>query len=420
MRKLALTLLSTLAVAIPLHAERGREQSYFTFDDGGTVVRQAEDGREIDGRVNLPVYPGDEVITNRRGRAEIHLADGNVIALDRSTDVRLRSINDSYEADSNETIVELRYGHVAVQRTDFHREPLRLDTPSASYAAKDEAIYAVDSDSRGADRVSVFYGEIEVRAPARTSVIHEGEEARVDESGMYGLVSSNRGTADEFERWFNRRSQRYSRDASRYLDSSLAYSDYDLAQYGSWTYVSGLGTWGWRPYVAGGWRPYYYGSWLHGPNGCLTWFSSEPWGWVPYHYGRWAYQPYQRAHLDFGFGFYGRVRLSEIDLRPWTFMNANQIVSTRVDQAALTTVAIRQRLARDPGAGLAAVSGAHARFNRNEIRDPAAAIGNIVRRGVGSGTGREGSASATDLTPFFRRDPELSNHIRERIVRSAP
>ncbi|HEX9406839.1 MAG TPA: DUF6600 domain-containing protein [Thermoanaerobaculia bacterium] len=467
MRKLALTLLSTLAVAIPLHAERGREQSYFTFDDGGTVVRQAEDGREIDGRVNLPVYPGDEVITNRRGRAEIHLADGNVIALDRSTDVRLRSINDSYEADSNETIVELRYGHVAVQRTDFHREPLRLDTPSASYAAKDEAIYAVDSDSRGADRVSVFYGEIEVRTPARTSVIHEGEEARVDDSGMYGLVSSNRGTADEFERWFNRRSQRYSRDASRYLDSSLAYSDYDLAQYGSWTYVSGLGTWGWRPYVAVGWRPYYYGSWLHGPNGCLTWFSSEPWGWVPYHYGRWAYdpvfgwlwvpgytyspawvyfaygqgyfgwapagwydcyrpyygwayQPYQRARLDFGFGFYGRVRLNEIDLRPWTFMNANQIVSTRVDQAALTTDAIRQRLARDPSAGLAAVSGAPARFNRNEIRDPAAAIGNIVRRGVGSGTGREGSASATDLTPFFRRDPELSNHIRERIVRSAP
>src|SRR5262245_30396706 len=122
MRKLALTLLSTLAVAVPLQADRGRDQSYFTFDDGATIVRQAEDGREIDGRINLPLYPGDEVITNRRGRSEIRLADGNVIALDRSTDVRFRSINDSYEADSNETIVELRYGHVAIQRTDYNRE----------------------------------------------------------------------------------------------------------------------------------------------------------------------------------------------------------------------------------------------------------------------------------------------------------
>src|SRR5205085_2950423 len=37
-----------------------------------------------------------------------------------------------------------------------------------------------------------------------------------------------------------------------------------------------------------------------------------------------------------------------------------------------------------------------------------------------SGTGREGSGSAADMTPFFRRDPELSNSIRERVVRARP
>src|SRR5438128_6987330 len=370
-------------------------------------------------------------MTSRRGRAEIRLADGNIIALDRSTDVRFRSINDSYDTESNETVVELRYGHVAVQRTDYQRQALRLDTPSASYSATDQAVSAAESDSRGADRVGVFYGEIEGRTPSRTSVVREGEEGRVDEEGVYGLVTSRRGTADEFERWFTRRSQRYSHDTSQYLDGSLSYADYDLQQYGSWTYASSIGSWGWRPYVGVGWRPYYYGSWLYGPSGCLTWYSSEPWGWVPYHYGRWAndplfgwlwvpgytyspawvyfaygpgyfgwapagwydcyrpyygwaYAPYRRAGFDFGFGFNGRVRLNEIDLRPWTFVNANQIVSTRVDQAALTTAAIRQRLARDPAAS---VTGAPARFSRSEIRDPASAVGAIARRGVGSGPG---------------------------------
>jgi hypothetical protein len=465
MRKLTLTLLSTLAIALPLHASQGRSQSYFTYEDGGTLVRQGDDGREVDARVNLPLFPGDEVTTNRRGRAEIRLADGNVIALDRSTSIRFRSILDSYDDNASQTVVELRYGHVAVQRTDFNREALRLDTPSASYVANDQAIYAVDNDSRGADRVTVFDGEVEVRTPVRTSSIREGEEARVDDQGVYGLISSQRNAADEFERWFIRRSERYGTGTSRYLDRSLAYSDHDLEQYGTWSYVAGLGSWGWRPYVGAGWRPFYAGNWIYGPGGCLTWVSTEPWGWVPYHYGRWAYdpgfgwvwmpgysyspawvywiygpgyfgwapagwydcyrpyynwayQPYARAGFNFGFGFYGRVHVNEIDLRPWTFLSSDKIISTRVDQAALTTDAIRQRLQREPGGGFATVSGTPPRFTRNEIRDPAAAISTIARRGIGSGTGREGSGSATDMTPFFRRDPELSSTVRERIVRS--
>jgi hypothetical protein len=466
MKKLTLAVLSTLTLAFPLYAAQGRDQSYFTYDDGGTIVRQGDDARETEARVNYPVYPGDEVTTNRRGRAEIRLADGNTLALDRSTSIRFRSILDSYDDGSTQTVVELRYGHVVVQRTDFNREALRLDTGSASYVATDKAIYSVDNDGRSADRVSVFYGEIEVRTPSRTSRVSEGEEARVDDSGVYGLVSSQRGTADEFERWFIRRSERYGRGTSRYLDRSLAYSDYDLEQYGNWTYVSGLGSWGWRPYVGAGWRPYYSGNWIYGPSGCLTWVSSEPWGWVPYHYGRWAYdggfgwvwlpgytyspawvywmygpnyfgwapagwydcyrpyygwayQPYSRAGLNFGFGFYGRVHVNEIDLRPWTFMSGDRIVSTRVDQAALTTDAVRERLRRDQRGDFAMVSGLPARFSRSEIRDPAAAINTIARRGIGSGTGKEGSGSAADMTPFFRRDPELSNSVRERIVRSA-
>src|SRR5436190_2862792 len=116
MRKLTITLLAVAAVAATAYAEQGRDQSYFTYDDGGTIVRQASDGSEIDAHVNLPIFPGDEVITNRRGRAEIRLADGNIIALDRSTEVRFVAINDSYNMDGNETIVEVHYGHVAVQR----------------------------------------------------------------------------------------------------------------------------------------------------------------------------------------------------------------------------------------------------------------------------------------------------------------
>ena len=67
--------------------------------------------------------------TSRRGRAEIRLADGNIIALDRSTTVRFQSILDSYDGDNAQTVVELRTGHVAIERDDDTRQILRLDTP---------------------------------------------------------------------------------------------------------------------------------------------------------------------------------------------------------------------------------------------------------------------------------------------------
>src|SRR3954463_16804228 len=155
MRKLIILLLATIAVALPSLA-RDRSHSYITYDDGDTTIRQSEDGRDVDSRVNMPVFPGDQITTGRRGRVEIHMADGNVIALDRSTSVVFTSILDSYDGDSDQTVVELKYGHVAIQRDDETRQLLRLDTSNASYAATEVATYAVETDSKNSDRVSVF------------------------------------------------------------------------------------------------------------------------------------------------------------------------------------------------------------------------------------------------------------------------
>ncbi len=467
MRKLTLLTFLALTLAIPVQAEQ-RDQSYVSYDDGGTIVRQGEDGRQIDARVNMPVFPGDEVVTNRRGRAEIRLSDGNVIGIDRASAVRFRSILDSYEGDSSESIVELRYGKLAVYRTNDGREYVRVDTSSASYFATNEAIFSVETDSAGKDRLAVFDGSVEVRTPDRNTRVRAGEAANIDDRGLYGLIRDDQNDADDFERWFVRRAERYGGANSRYLDRSLAYYDDDLSRNGSWVYVSSFG-WGWRPYASAGWRPYYNGHWMRSRYGTLVWVSYDPWGWVPYHYGRWsydpyygwfwlpgtgyapawvywmygpgyvgwapagwydcyrpyynwAYRPYTGHGIDFGFGFHGRVRVGEIDLRPWTFVDSNTIVSTRVDRAALTTDVIRGRLARDNG-GFATVSNGPARMINERLADPTKTIN---RRWVGTDTGAETGAGGIrtggigDVTPFFRRDPELAGTIRDRIIRTRP
>jgi hypothetical protein len=162
-----LILLSTFIAAFA--SAEDKHQSYISYDDGGTVVKSGEDNREIEAHRNLPVYPGDEIVTARRGRAELRLSDGNILGIDRTTALRIRSVLDSYEGDANETVAELRYGKVAIHRTDLGRDHVRLDTDNASYVAEGEALYSVETDSRGRDRVTVFDGSVEVRTPNRSA-----------------------------------------------------------------------------------------------------------------------------------------------------------------------------------------------------------------------------------------------------------
>lgn len=465
MKKAAVVLtLLTFALAIPVLADDDdRHQSYLSYDDGGTIVRSGEDGREIEAHRNLPIYPGDEVVTTRRGRAEVRLSDGNIVGIDRASSLRFLSMVDAYDGDSKETVVELKYGKVGVHRTDIGRDHVRLDTPSASYVAENEGVYAVETDPDGRDRVTVFDGTLEVRTRTRATRLREGESANVDDRGVYDLIGDQRTSADDFERWFLQRAERFGTYKSKYMDRRLSYWSGDLDEHGQWVFVTGIG-WSWRPYVAVGWRPYYNGYW-YSRGGCLTWVSYDPWGWGTYHYGRWAfdpgygwvwvpgygyspawvywmygsdyigwapagwwdcyrpyynwaYNPYRHYGHRYGFGFYGRVRVGDLDLRPWTFVDSRGVVSNRVDRAALTADAVKQRLGRSRD-GFAAVGYGSPRFTRKEWNDPADAV---RRRGLdGRSTGAEsgaGGVGVADMTPFFRRDGNISGDVRDRVARS--
>ena len=161
----------------------------------------------------------------------------------------------------------------------------------------------------------------------------------------------------------------------------------------------------------------------YSPAWVYWWYGSNYVGWAPsgwwdcYRpYYNWAYSPYRNAGFGrYGFGFYGRVRVNELDLRPWTFVDPGTLISNRIDRAALATDIIKQRLSRTPD-GSATISGGPARFTREEFRDPAEAI---RRRSLdGRLTGRETGALPTDMTSFLRRDPEVGGAIRDRIVRN--
>ena len=77
----------------------------------------------------------------------------------------------------------------------------------------------------------------------------------------------------------------------------VAYFYNDLAPYGTWVSVAGVG-WCWQPAAVAvnrGWRPYCdSGHWVYTDAGWF-WQSDYSWGWAPFHYGRW--------HMDAGCGW---------------------------------------------------------------------------------------------------------------------
>ena len=71
--------------------------------------------------------------------------------------------------------------------------------------------------------------------------------------------------------------------------ADVAYFYNDLAPYGTWVSLAGVG-WCWQPTVVvvnRGWRPYCHGGHCVYTDAGWFWQSDYSWGWAPFHYGRW-------------------------------------------------------------------------------------------------------------------------------------
>lgn len=288
---LAALLAAVLAPAGPARAQR---EGYTYLSVAGPEVSLVSPADEDSAaRLNMPVLPGDVLVTGSGSRAEAVLADGNVVRLDGRSELRFERLNHTYEADDDRTILALVAGTVAVEvrEVSTRDRALRLDTDDASILSPARSLFRVDAGRRGTE-VYVLAGKVEVNSRGGRALVRAGEYASV--SGDAEIeVEAGGAPRDRFARFVEERRDRADRrDVNRYVDSDYSY-DSDAASFddnGSWTYVSALGSYVWRPNVGPDWTPYSLGYWRWTPAG-LTWVSYEAWGWLPYHYGTWAYDP---------------------------------------------------------------------------------------------------------------------------------
>ena len=221
--------------------ERRSAYSYVRETSGDVTVISGLNGT-VEARRNLTISPGDEVRTDDPGRAEIALADGNVLHVD----------DDVPGSSQKEGAILL-----SVVGNDEKAVP-RVDTEDVTVYTNPGARVRVNADPRRGSSVVVRAGSVEVRAPSGSYTVRAGNYllAHGEEEPEIARGSFSR---DRFDSWAADRLQA-TYDAPHNASSQYVGEDYssDVASldgYGNWDYNSTYSSYVWRPQVAAGWTP---------------------------------------------------------------------------------------------------------------------------------------------------------------------
>ena len=291
LHRTALSAAVALLLVGPGTAAAQREgYTYLSYVGSEASLVSSADG-EQGARANTPVLAGDVLSTGPSSRSEAILADGGVLRVDVRTQVRFDRLARTYEATDDRNAFFVERGAVSLQQSvpTTRDAASRIDTDDVTVLVSEKGIVRVDTGRRGTE-VYVLEGAAEVNARAGRALLRAGEYAFVSGSSEIEVDAVD-VPRDRFTLFVEERLDRLtSGSVPRYVNADYSYdyaaSDFDA--YGSWVWVSDVGSYCWRPTVGADWRPYTLGTWRWTPAG-LTWCSYEPWGWLPYHYGSWTF-----------------------------------------------------------------------------------------------------------------------------------
>ena len=247
----------------------------------GVVKLQAEDAPAPTTLPNRPLIPGDRLITQDGGRAELAL-DTSAIRLDERSVLRVETLA------ATTVRVDLQQGVASLRlRELLEGETFEIATANASITLSEPGEYRVEAQDSDVTVLTVRGGVADVATATGPVRIASGQRVRLEGREAQASLEPP-AAADHFDDWVLDREVRMAEAAPSFygFDASDSYDELD--RNGEWYDDSSYGH-VWMPnYAYGGWDPYGYGQWQHSGYG-WSWVSSTPWGYFTFGSGRWAY-----------------------------------------------------------------------------------------------------------------------------------
>jgi len=280
----AATLLSLAAAPGDAQPDPPAEAGRLSSISGTVSIQPAGVGDWGQAYPNLPLGPGDRVVTDVDGRAEIQVG---------RTYVRIGPNSDVSLVDSTPEglYFGVAQGSIHVRSNGLWQgQALYVNTPSgsSSLTAAGELRVDVWPDQQAA--VFTSFG-------SNVAITGAGGFAQWLGAGQaLELVGSNPVTPqwlqpadwDDLDNWSHQRDQQiFAPQSYRYVSPEIP-GAYELDANGDWMPGTPYGPIWFPRNVPGGWAPYHYGHWVnHAPWGWV-WIEDESWGYAPFHYGRWV------------------------------------------------------------------------------------------------------------------------------------
>jgi hypothetical protein len=255
-----------------------------SYVSGAVSIQPVGDNDWGQAAPNLPLGPGDRLVTDSDGRAEIQVGQ---------TFLRIGPNSDVSFVDS--TPYGLSFG-VAQGTIHLHcnglwpGQQVHVNTPNGSFGLNQPSDVRVDvMPDQGASVYTNFSNDALVTG-AGGFAQHIGFKQAIELFGTNPVVPQwlQVGEWDELDHWSHVRDEQVANAASyRYVSPEIpGASELDAA--GTWQPGTDYGAVWFPNNVPADWAPYHYGHWInHAPWGWV-WVEDEPWGYAPFHYGRWV------------------------------------------------------------------------------------------------------------------------------------
>ncbi|NIM17344.1 MAG: hypothetical protein GTO45_35510 [Candidatus Aminicenantes bacterium] len=284
-----------------VYAEESTYGHISYVDKEAKVIRQ--DHTEHKAVVNLPVAPGDQVVTSNKGRCELQFDNGTIIRLDKNTRLKVTTVlAPSLTSRRKVTTLHLLEGQIYTMVQSYGREMFQVITPNAALDLKSRSSAAIQARDNGDTFIYVVKGKFKVMYGEDTDSV---KTAKLKSGNGYTITADHQlrigdnfrdidfmAWNDYITRNFKDLHYGISKLPRKIVrNSALMYwAEKWSSVFGEWVYDELFG-YVWRPYdeyFAYSARPFFHADFVR-VNGELILVPQEPWGWVPAHMGTWIW-----------------------------------------------------------------------------------------------------------------------------------
>lgn len=299
-----LFILLVVVLTLPgMAAEVESIYGHVSFVENQTTIIRSDRAKDK-AVVNLPLVPGDTIVTSNNGRCELQFDNGTVIRLDENTRLRITTVQaPTLSSRWKVTTLHLLQGQMYTLPQTYGTEMFQIITPNAAVKLKSRTAATIRFNADLSTTLFSDAGKFEVLYGADSKTLKKvkvkaGQAYVINAANTLALSGEKRNL--EFVAW-NEYVDRHFKELHygiskvppklKFENSALQYwAEHWSSLYGEWVYDELFG-YVWKPaseQFAHFDRPFFHADYVR-INGQLFLVPQESWGWAPAHMGTWVW-----------------------------------------------------------------------------------------------------------------------------------